>query len=409
MDPNSRVELAQIFKALRDRYAIKTSFEELTNDPIDRLIGKVSCIIKKVKSIKSGRQLQELLKNFQSTEYKFNICFISRKRKAEEDLYQERSKRQELENELKAASIENEKLREINLTLGKQILKKVHMRHRRGHKDLDSYSRAQRHRIKKNKEECCRNALDFLRQDGLTPLSLAVMSKNNIVESIQIAKEPKIEVNKPQDGSLIESVLHAKDRFSISHGAYHALAMTCSELPRRHKVQRKINFINSQSYIKPIPGTIIGFEQSIEAKLRQILYQNRFSNDIVRVKLSGDGTWVGKRIHLVNVTFTLPDLPNFGSATGNNLVAIFYGPEKYQILKEGLQNVIAETTNLTSIQVKGKTYAIEFYLGGDLKFLNLVCGLDACSSKYAFLWCKLEVISNRSRSWTRSLATLAGA
>ena len=105
MDPNSRVELAQIFKALRDRYAIKTSFEELTNDTIDRLIGKVSYIIKKVKSIKGGRQLQELLKNFQSTEYKFNICFISRKRKAEEDLYQERSKRQELENELRSVTI----------------------------------------------------------------------------------------------------------------------------------------------------------------------------------------------------------------------------------------------------------------------------------------------------------------
>ena len=75
MDPNSRVELAQIFKALRDRYAIQTGFEELTNDTIDRLLGKLSHN-EKVKSIKGGRQLQELLNIFQSTQYKFNTSFI---------------------------------------------------------------------------------------------------------------------------------------------------------------------------------------------------------------------------------------------------------------------------------------------------------------------------------------------
>ena len=67
------MEFAQIFKALRGGYAIKTSFEELTNDTIDRLISKPSYIIKKVKAIKGDRQLQEFLKNFQSTQYKLNI------------------------------------------------------------------------------------------------------------------------------------------------------------------------------------------------------------------------------------------------------------------------------------------------------------------------------------------------
>ena len=101
---------------------------------------------------------------------------------------------------------------------------------------------------------------------------------------------------------------------------------TGNDMFRIAKVQRKTNFINYQSNIKPTPDTIIGFGQSIEAKLRQILYQNRFNNGIVRVKLSENGTWLGKCIHLVDVALTLPNLLNFGSATGNNLFAIFCGP-----------------------------------------------------------------------------------
>ena len=31
---------------------------------------------------------------------------------------------------------------------------------------------------------------------------------------------------------------------------------------------------------------------------------------------------------------------------------------------------------------------IEYFLGGDLKFLAIVCGIEAANAKYACIWCK---------------------
>ena len=74
------------------------------------------------------------------------------------NLYQERSKRQELENELTPASKKNDRLREINRKVGKQSLKKVNMRYKRKHENFDNYSRAQRYGIEKSRmlQECSR-------------------------------------------------------------------------------------------------------------------------------------------------------------------------------------------------------------------------------------------------------------
>ena len=35
-----------------------------------------------------------------------------------------------------------------------------------------------------------------------------------------------------------------------------------------------------------------------------------------------------------------------------------------------------------------KLFSIEYYLGGDWKFLALVTGIDSATSKYACIWCK---------------------
>ena len=53
----------------------------------------------------------------------------------------------------------------------------------------------------------------------------------------------------------------------------------------------------------------------------------------IKIKLSGNGAWLGKRIHVVSFTFTLPDCPDAASAHGNNLIAIFRGSEDYNQAK----------------------------------------------------------------------------
>ena len=63
-------------------------------------------------------------------------------------------------------------------------------------------------------------------------------------------------------------------------------------------------------------------------------------------------------------------------------------PEKYDSLATSLSNIVDEARDLTLITVDGITYPIQYYLGGDMKFLAIVCGIEAANSNYACVWCK---------------------
>lgn len=45
---------------------------------------------------------------------------------------------------------------------------------------------------------------------------------------------------------------------------------------------------------------------------------------------------------------------------------------------------------MKSIEVDGKKYALDFFLGGDYKILLIVMGLSGATSDYACLWCKIH-------------------
>lgn len=63
-------------------------------------------------------------------------------------------------------------------------------------------------------------------------------------------------------------------------------------------------------------------------------------NRKVRVKLSGDGTNVGKRLHVVNITFTiLEEGSKAMTADGNHIIAIIKVPENYERLAEALADI----------------------------------------------------------------------
>ena len=149
-------------------------------------------------------------------------------------------------------------------------------------------------------------------------------------DNIALEKGPLVEKTTKETGNL-NSVLYIKDRFGISHAAYNELAMVCKNLPRRHQLQSSNNQLNSSYSIYPIPGKLIGFHQSIchlldMAKKRHAAEKFPIP-DKIKFKLPGDWIWLGKRIHVVNFTFTLPDFLDAASAHGNNLIAIFRGPE----------------------------------------------------------------------------------
>ena len=95
----------------------------------------------------------------------------------------------------------------------------------------------------------------------------------------------------------------------------------------------------------------------------------------VRVKLSGDGTNIGKRLHVVNFGFTLLDEGcKAWSCEGNHCLAIIKQPEKYEAMKNALGDVIDQVERLKFVTVNEQKYNVKFYLGGDWKFLAMATG-----------------------------------
>ena len=94
------------------------------------------------------------------------------------------------------------------------------------------------------------------------------------------------------------------------------------------------------------------------------------SKKFVRVKIAGDGTVVCRSLHLVIIAFSLIEAENPNSPNGNHIIATEY----YDNMSDAFKNVVEEVKTLNSICVNGITFAVEFFLGADWKFLAQVTG-----------------------------------
>lgn len=127
-----------------------------------------------------------------------------------------------------------------------------------------------------------------------------------------------------------------------------------------------------------------------------------FQDKVLCVKLTGDGTKIGKRLHVVNLAFTILEENIAESAAGNHCIAIFKKPEKYEPMKKCLEDIVREVESISSLTVGQHTFEVKFYLGGDWKFLAMVTGIDSAASNYACIWCKCPSLERHdvSQDWS---------
>lgn len=132
--------------------------------------------------------------------------------------------------------------------------------------------------------------------------------------------------------------------------------------------------MNIQWQVFPTPGdNTIGVQQSFKRKHKdriRSLEQNSSSDALFRktstvhVKLTGDGTYIGPRQHIVTFGFTLLDEGSAAkSFAGNHTVCIVRGPEDYDSLSICFHN--------NGLEVDRNRYTVQFYLGADWKFLAI--------------------------------------
>ena len=251
----------------------------------------------------------------------------------------------------------------------------------------------------------CETSLAFLGLHNFVATKVEVYNENNqeyetinLVNDEEISTSSHTETLTNEELDDISLLLYTKERFNLSNDAYHELSMTCKELPRSWKVQERIKALNGKWKLSETPGNTFGIQQSIKERL-EVRVQNMIKNSPptesfrqnkkIRVKLSGDGTNVGKRLHVVNVTFTILDEGSKAmSADGNHIIAIIKEPEKYEKLLEALSDIRREVESLNCMKVGDEYFNIEWFLGGDWKFLACVCGLGAAISTHPCIWCK---------------------
>ncbi len=198
---------------------------------------------------------------------------------------------------------------------------------KRGHKrsktcDIDTCSPRHKRRLISQKRVSCSGALDWLKEDGWATQSGSKECQDWIGGRIWIERSWSVwtdaETIRVEQLQVINMMLFVKDKFNISSRAYHELAKVCQSMPRYYKLQQRI-------------GTC-GVQQSLEGRLRQRVQHLHHTtrpdasfrqNLLLHVRLSGDGTNIGKRLHVINFTFTLLEEGSLAySAEGNHPLAI---------------------------------------------------------------------------------------
>ena len=104
--------------------------------------------------------------------------------------------------------------------------------------------------------------------------------------------------------------LYLKDKFIILNEAWHEIAIKANDLPNIYSIKKQINELNSEWNLKPTPGDAegvqLGFAESLPKHIVR-LQKNGEINDgeTIKIKLSGDGSNIGKGLTVVNLTFTI--------------------------------------------------------------------------------------------------------
>ncbi len=114
----------------------------------------------------------------------------------------------------------------------------------------------------------------------------------------------------------------------------------------------------------------------------------------IHVKFSGDGARFTRSASYVLLSFSFPSLStDVLAGSGNHTFAAIRCVEKYDTLEAGLESVftdIDELIQLQEIEVNETKIKLDIILGGDMKFILILLGLNAAFANYSCIWCHIH-------------------
>ena len=127
--------------------------------------------------------------------------------------------------------------------------------------------------------------------------------------------------------------------------------MKCKDMPTKYKICKHLDKLNAKWNLKCTPGEAegiqISFKKSLEEQIKRLQKNGVLDKDsTIKVKISGDGTNIGKRLKLENITYTILNEKDAAMIEkGNYVLAIIKTTENYDNLKESLADLNHEMSN----------------------------------------------------------------
>lgn len=322
-----------------------------------------------------------------------------RKRRIEASLQAECTKRQKLELQVKELESSAKALKKTTqkqaVTIQKLRSGKSVSARGPSSKSWQSLSRQNRAVKKKQLAADIQSSLSFCDNSVFHPVSLQVENTHTGDSEVLDLKSGKFAAKTERCTLSGEEQLHlslyVKERFCISNEAFHELSMIFQGLPRSTSVSKLVKELNSQVTISPTPNNTIGVQLSLRAQLSVTVERIFATSPPARltsekklcIKLTGDGTNLGRSLHVVNIAFCVLDEGTAANSPyGNHSLAILRVSEKYEQLADALEDVCREVAELGSIEINGETYVIEYFFGADWKFASAPLPIDG-----TWTWC----------------------
>ena len=262
-------------------------------------------------------------------------------------------------------------------------------------KSFRQYTRQHQARVKKQLKEQCHTTLSFLGLYNYVATKVDVFNEDTgKLETFSLLEEGELPFIDNTEKEMTDKKLddlnmwmYLKDKFNTSNEGWREFSV--KDMPKLSQITKRINELNTSWNLICTPGEAEGVSVKFEDSLRKQLTRIDLKENTIKVKLSGDGTQIGKRLKIVNFTYTILNEKDLAMGEkGNYILAIIKTTESYENLQESLSDLRNEMELLKIITVNNCKYNIEYFLGGDWKFLACVCGLGAANQDYACIWCK---------------------
>lgn len=220
-----------------------------------------------------------------------------------------------------------------------------------------------------------------------------------------------------EETSLLNKLVQLKDKINFSFLDYNEIRkQICPHWPSEYFLRKAIEMYDNGLFeiFRNKFGCYVDSGVKITDYIKKHFNEMEIKNNIIRVKLVGDGTKIGP-LTMLNFGFTLPDMGAIAkTAAGNYVLGCFeIEKENYETLRSCLAEIAKDLSefvknNKTTIQIGTEVYTIKFLLGGDMKFLHTSMGLNACNSNNPCLWCKWhkDFFSNLSAIALPEIASL---